>query len=120
MARVLPYGSWPTPITSAVVVAKAVRLAEVQVDGDDVIWSESRPAEGAARRWYGVGDGASEELLPGDWNARTAVHEYGGGAWWARDGVVWFSSWDDQRLYRRDPDTGRRRAADARARGRSR
>ena len=98
-----PYGSWPTPISSEVVVAKAVRLAEVQVDGDDVIWSESRPDERGRTALVRVRDGTREELLPGEWNARTAVHEYGGGAWWARDGVVWFAAWNDQRLYRRDP-----------------
>ncbi len=46
-------------------------------------------------------------MLEAKANARTAVHEYGGGAWWVRDGVVWYAEWTDQRLYRRDPDTGR-------------
>ncbi len=105
--RVLPYGSWPTPITSEVVVSKAVRLAEVRIDGDDVVWSESRPTEAGrtalVRRRV---DGVTEELLPEGWNARSAVHEYGGGAWWVRDRVVWFALWSDQRLYRRDPGTG--------------
>ena len=41
-----PFGSWATPVTSAVVVAAAVRLGEVRVDGDDVVWAEGRPAEG--------------------------------------------------------------------------
>ena len=103
---VRPYGSWPTPITSEVVVTKAVRLAEAQVDGDAVIWSESRPAERGRTALVRAQGEAREELLPGDRNARTAVHEYGGGAWWARDGVVWFAAWDDQRLYRRDPESG--------------
>jgi dipeptidyl aminopeptidase/acylaminoacyl peptidase len=107
VGRVVPFGSWPTPITSEVVVTNAVRLAEVQVDGDDVVWSESRPAErGRTTLVRGTG-GRTEELLPGAWNARTAVHEYGGAAWWTHDRVVWFSSWEDQRLYRRDPDTKR-------------
>jgi dipeptidyl aminopeptidase/acylaminoacyl peptidase len=104
----LPYGSWPTPITSEVVVAQAVRLSDVQVDGGDVIWAESRPAEGGrtalVRR---AADASITELLPRDANARTVVHEYGGGAWWVRDGIVWYASWEDQRLYRRDPQTGR-------------
>ena len=107
----LPYGSWRTPVTSAVVVASAVGLTDVRVDGDDVIWSEGRPAEGGriqlVRRSR---DGRTTDLLQEGQNARTAVHEYGGGAWWARDGVVWFVAWDDQRLYRLDPNTG---AADA-------
>ena len=42
-------------------------------------------------------------MLPDGWNARTAVHEYGGGAWCVRDGRVWFTNWSDQRLYRLDP-----------------
>jgi dipeptidyl aminopeptidase/acylaminoacyl peptidase len=103
----LPFGSWPTPITSRVVVAEAVSLGEVAVDGGDVLWAERRPGEGGrtavVRREQ---DGGIEELLPDAGNARTAVHEYGGGAWWARDRVLWFASWNDQRLYRRDPDTG--------------
>jgi dipeptidyl aminopeptidase/acylaminoacyl peptidase len=105
--RVLPYGSWPTPITSEVVVADAVRLAEVRVDGDSVIWTESRPAErGRTALVRRSADGGLTELLGESDNARTAVHEYGGGAWWAGAGVVWFTQWSDQRLYRRDPDTG--------------
>ena len=104
----MPYGSWPTPITSEVVVAQAVRLSDVQVDGGDLIWAESRPAEGGRTALVRRGaDGSTTELLPRDANVRTAVHEYGGGAWWVRDGVVWYASWHDQRLYRRDPQTGR-------------
>ena len=109
--EVLPYGSWRTPVTSAVVVSSAVGLSDVRVDGEDVIWSEGRPAEGGrvqlVRRSR---DGRTTELLQEGQNARTAVHEYGGGAWWSRDGVVWFVAWDDQRLYRLDPQSG---AADA-------
>ena len=104
--EVLPYGSWPTPITSGVVITKAVRLAEVQVDGDAVIWSEARPDEGGRTMIVRARGQDREELLPDGWNARTAVHEYGGGAWWAREGVLWFAAWNDQRLYRRDPATG--------------
>lgn len=103
----LAYGSWPTPITSETVVAEAIGLSEVRVDGPDVIWAESRPAEGGRVALVRRGsDGRVVDLLPAEMNARTAVHEYGGGAWWANRGVVWFASWADQRLYRRDPGTG--------------
>ena len=44
--------------------------------------------------------------LGAPWNARTAVHEYGGGAWWARDGVLWFADWATQRLHRVGADGG--------------
>jgi dipeptidyl aminopeptidase/acylaminoacyl peptidase len=85
-------------------VADAVRLGELVLDGDDVLWAEGRPAEGGrtqiVRR---TPDRTCTDLLPDGMNARTAVHEYGGGGWWARDGVVWFANWADQRLYRLAP-----------------
>ncbi len=103
--RIAPFGTWPTPATSELVVADAAALTGLAVDGDAVIWSEARPAEGGrtqiVRR---SSDGTTTDLLGNEFNARTAVHEYGGAAWWARDGVVWFVNWADQRLYRRDPE----------------
>jgi dipeptidyl aminopeptidase/acylaminoacyl peptidase len=99
-----PYGSWPTPITSELVVAATVRLGAVHVDGDDVVWAEGRPDEGGRTQLVRRSpDGTTTDLLPAEMNARTAVHEYGGGAWWVRDGVVWFANWADQRLYRLAP-----------------
>jgi dipeptidyl aminopeptidase/acylaminoacyl peptidase len=105
--RIRPYGSWPTPITSEVVVIRAVRLGDAKVDGE-VIWSEGRPAEGGRTALVRCNaDGTTRDLLGRKANARTAVHEYGGGAWWVRDGVVWYANWDDQRLYRVDSGGGR-------------
>lgn len=96
-------GSWPTPITSALVVRAAARLGEVVVDGTDVWWAESRPDEGGrtvvVRR---AADGTVADVLPAPWNARTRVHEYGGGAWTVADGTLWFTEFSDQRLYRLD------------------
>jgi len=103
---VLPFGSWPTPITSELVVAAAVRLSDVAVDGQALTWSEGRPAEGGRTQLVRrAPDGAITDLLPDGRNARTGVHEYGGGAWWVREGVTWFTDWADQRLYRLGPDT---------------
>ncbi len=99
-----PYGSWPTPFTSELVVADAVRLGELVLDGADVLWAEGRPAEGGRTQLVRRGpDGTCTDLLAEGWNARTAVHEYGGAAWWARDGIIWFANWADQRLYRLAP-----------------
>ncbi len=104
MSSSLPHGSWPTPITSELVVRAAARIGEVVVDGADVWWSESRPAEGGrsvvVRR---EPDGRVTDVLPAPWNARTRVHEYGGGAWTVADGTLWFTEFSDQRLYRLDP-----------------
>jgi dipeptidyl aminopeptidase/acylaminoacyl peptidase len=96
-----PYGSWPTPITSELVVRAAAGLGGIAVDGETVTWSEQRPEEGGRTQIVQrVGDGPPVDLLPEGFNARTAVHEYGGGAWWVRGRTLWFVNWADQRLYR--------------------
>ena len=42
-------------------------------------------------------------MTPPDANVRTSVHEYGGGAWWASDGVAYYVEFGDQRLRRLEP-----------------
>jgi hypothetical protein len=81
MADVAPYGSWKSPISSDLIVADSVGLREVQLDGDDLYWIESRPQEGG--RYVIVHcqpDGTLTDVNPAPLNARTRVHEYGGGA----------------------------------------
>ena len=86
------YGSWPTPITSELVVRAAAGLGAVSVQGDTVVWSEQRPEEdGRTQLVRRTGDGAPVDLLPRDSNARTAAHEYGGGAWWVAGDTVYFA-----------------------------
>ena len=72
-------------------------------DGDDLYWSELRPDEAGrivvCRRSK---DGAISDVTPPGFNARTRVHEYGGGHFAVGDGTVWFSNYKDQRLYRQD------------------
>ena len=40
--------------------------------------------------------------MPKEFNVRSRVHEYGGGAWTISGGVLYFSNDSDQRLYRLD------------------
>ena len=104
MTAVAPYGSWPTPIISESVVRSARQPAAVALDGDDLWWSESRPEElGRSAVMRRSVDGVVTEVLGPPWNARTAVHEYGGGAWWVANGVLWFADWATQRLHRLVP-----------------
>ncbi|HWF42099.1 MAG TPA: S9 family peptidase, partial [Acidothermaceae bacterium] len=100
--QVLPYGSWPSPISAADVAKGAVRLGFPVVVGDadpDVWWLEGRPAEGGRQVIVSAERG---DLLPAPWNARTRVHEYGGLSYLPlRDGLL-FVEWSDQRVYRLD------------------
>ena len=99
-----PYGSWKSPITADVIVSETSRFGGLALDGGDVYWVESRPAE--AGRYIIVRrspDGRTVDMTPVPFNARTRVHEYGGGAFAVSDGTIYFSNFTDQRLYCQKP-----------------
>jgi dipeptidyl aminopeptidase/acylaminoacyl peptidase len=99
--KLAPYGSWKSPITSDLIVKGSIGVGQIALDGEDIYWSEMRPSEGGrsciVRR---VPDGTTVDMTPRSFNARTRVHEYGGGDFVVSDGTVYFSNFDDQRLYR--------------------
>ena len=99
-----PYGSWKSPITSDLIVTGTIGLGEITLDGNDTYWIESRPSEGGrnviVRR---TADGDTADVTPPGFNARTTVHEYGGGAYFVDAGTVYFSNFADQLLYRQAP-----------------
>ena len=102
MARpnVAPYGSWKSPITADVVVGGEVGLEQVRLDGDDVYWIERRSQEGGRKVIIRRSpDGRVTDVTPPPLNARTRVHEYGGGDYAVSDGTIVFANFTDQRLY---------------------
>src|SRR6266849_5961962 len=99
--KTAPYGSWKSPITSDLIVKESIGLSQVKLDGNDVYWIEMRPSEGGRQVIVRhTSDGQSVDITPRKFNARTRVHEYGGGDYAAHDGVVYFSNFADQELYR--------------------
>ena len=103
MAVTAPYGSWASPITPTMLTHAGIGLGEVAADGPDLYWVESRPTEAGRSvivRW--TADGTIEDVSPPGFNSRTRVHEYGGGAYAVRNGIVVSASFQDQRVYRLD------------------
>ncbi len=100
MQQTKSFGSWKSPITSDLIVAGAIRLSEIQLDGEDVYWIEGRAAEKGrnviVRR---TPDGKIEDAIPEGFNARTRVHEYGGGSYCAHNKLVNFVNFSDQQIY---------------------
>lgn len=108
MSTTAPYGAWESPITAAQVAAGEHAVDGGRPVGTSVWWQETRPAEAGriAIRCLGA-DGEAHDVLAAPWNARSRVHEYGGGAWTATpDGVLVFVEYTDQRLYRLDRPGG--------------
>jgi dipeptidyl aminopeptidase/acylaminoacyl peptidase len=102
--EIRPYGSWKSPITSDLIISGTIGLGEICLDGDDVYWIEGRPAEAGrcviVRR---TPDGQMTDVTPAPFNARTRVHEYGGGAYVVSQGATYFSNFADGRIYYQAP-----------------
>jgi hypothetical protein len=97
---VSPYGAWKSPITAEILTQKNVGFGEIAViysdeDIADIVFVENRPQEGGraalvkktidlrtleVRKNKGEDKGEEIDLTRGKHNARSGVHEYGGGA----------------------------------------
>jgi hypothetical protein len=98
------FGSWRSPITAQLVSRRSMSFGDLMVDGNDLYWVENRPIEtGRSVIVRRSPDGKLRDLLQVPFNARSLVHEYGGGAFTVSNGVVYFVNFEDQRIYRRDP-----------------
>jgi dipeptidyl aminopeptidase/acylaminoacyl peptidase len=97
-----------------------LRLGFPTVIGGDVWWQEGRPEEGGrVTVVHRAAGGKLADLLPGPWNARSRVHEYGGLSYLPvprssvqpagsggrpRGHAIVFANYTDQRLYVAEPD----------------
>ena len=101
--KIAPYGSWKSPITSNLIVEGSVGLGQPTFDGDDIYWLELRPKEGGRNVIVKRSpSGTTVDVTPPGFNARTKVHEYGGGEYLVNNGTAYFSNFSDQRLYRQE------------------
>ncbi|MDH3661021.1 MAG: S9 family peptidase [Alphaproteobacteria bacterium] len=129
MPTIAPFGTWSSPIRPESLTEAQVGLGGASVDsvsnvdgvssvdpgpgadsvsgadGVTVYWLESRPEEAGRSVVVRAGaDGAAiDDLTPAPFNVRTRVHEYGGGAFAAKNDIRLAVNFSDQRLYRLKP-----------------
>lgn len=102
--QVAPYGSWKSPITADLVANAKGSPSSIAVDRADIYWLESRPTEGGRNAILHLQpDGTIRECTPAEYNVRSTVHEYGGGAYTVHGGIIYFANFRDQRIYRQSP-----------------
>ncbi|MFD7866663.1 prolyl oligopeptidase family serine peptidase [Streptomyces sp. NPDC059783] len=105
------HGTWPSPIDAALAASHDGRPEYVGAVGEELWWTEPRPAESGRRALVRRrADGTTTEL-PAPWNARSRVIEYGGRPWAGTERaeggpLIVFVHFDDQRLYAYEPDGG--------------
>jgi dipeptidyl aminopeptidase/acylaminoacyl peptidase len=98
---VAPFGSWDSPFKIEKLTEKVVFLAEVRAIEGVRYWIEGHPDEGGrqvlVRR---ESDGSITRLTPEGFNARSRVHEYGGGAYLVSGDLIVVSDFVSGRLHR--------------------
>ncbi|WP_052850594.1 prolyl oligopeptidase family serine peptidase [Streptomyces avicenniae] len=106
-----PYGSWTSPIDAAMVAAHDGKPEYLGAVGDELWWTEPRPAEGGRRALLRLLPDAEApvSVLPEPWNVRSRLVEYGGVPWAATPRasggpLVVFAHFADQRLRAFEPD----------------
>ncbi|KAF9493029.1 alpha/beta-hydrolase [Pleurotus eryngii] len=100
-----PYGTWESPISADDIVQGSKPIAELLVDSitHTIYHVESRPAEDG--RNVLVETETGRDLVGKEWNVRTGVHEYGGGAAIVYGNIAYFSHYVDGRVYSVDVKT---------------
>src|SRR4051812_3572149 len=100
MPETKPYGEWSSPITSNLIASASVRLDQVLLSDNAVYWIEGRPNDGGRsvilKRSM---NGETVEVNRAPFNARSKVHEYGGGAYWVSGDTVYFCHFADGQIY---------------------
>jgi dipeptidyl aminopeptidase/acylaminoacyl peptidase len=105
------FGGWPSPIDASTVTRQQSRLGQLALDGDRLLLLEGRPDESGRVTLLSLDPalpGSAVERTPAPANIRTRLHEYGGACLAADSGTVVLVDDQDQRLWRLDPDGGRR------------
>ncbi|MBM3193057.1 MAG: S9 family peptidase [Chlamydiae bacterium] len=97
-----PYGSFSSPISAELVAKGSVAIRQILIDEDHLFWIEGRPEENG--RAVAVCYESKKDILPSPYYIRTTVHEYGGKCSEIFDGIIYFSNFTDQNLYKLLPD----------------
>lgn len=106
----IPYGHWPSPISTELLTAQGVRISEPQAVNKCIYWLESRPQEKGRNALVRESAGVRTDLLPAPHSIRTRAHEYGGAPYLATASAIFYVLDSDQRIYRYDLATQETRA----------
>jgi dipeptidyl aminopeptidase/acylaminoacyl peptidase len=120
--QIANYGGWKSPISAQKIANGSISLSQVIKDEKDIYWVEGRPSQGGRSVIVRCNSkGVIADAISENHNARTRVHEYGGGSYDVSRGVIYYSNFADQRIYRQDkkekpvaitPDDSTQRYAD--------
>ena len=98
--NILPYGSWKSPLSSDLITSESVTLDQVHIYGGTLYWLERRPTESGRSVIVSFCNDKKKDEIPPPFNARSRVHEYGGGVYCVCELGIFFVNDADQDIYR--------------------
>ena len=91
--QIANYGGWKSPISAQKIANGSISLSQVIKDEKDIYWVEGRPSQGGRSVIVRCNSkGVIADAISENHNARTRVHEYGGGSYDVSRGVIYYSN----------------------------
>src|SRR5680860_890359 len=75
--KTLPFGAWPSPVTTAMLTQSPPGIREPGNNGIVSMWVESRPQERGRHVLVMATPNGQRDLTPEPFSVRNRVHEYG-------------------------------------------
>jgi len=97
--KTLNFGSWRSPITAELIAGDSISIDEPKRTQYSTFYIERRPAENGRCVIVQQLDDETRDVLPAPYSARSRVHEYGGGCYYADDDILFFINDADQDIY---------------------
>lgn len=102
--KVASYGTWTSPISAEDICMGSTSKMNMYIDQGNTYYVEMRP-QNKGRYTIVKRDqqGILQDMTPSDFNVRTFVHEYGGGAFTVKNGIIYASSGANSAIYIIEP-----------------
>lgn len=98
------FGAWDSPWKAELISSAVIKVTQPALDSGNLYWIEGRPSEGGRSVIVcRLSDGTVFDVTPAGFNVRSRVHEYGGGAYIVRDGIIYFSNFADNAIWKQIP-----------------
>jgi dipeptidyl aminopeptidase/acylaminoacyl peptidase len=99
MTQKIPYGFWPSTISSDYLTAQSVRYSEIKLHDDKIYWLETRPNEKGRSVLVCYENEQAHEVLPSSISVRTRAQEYGGSCYCLTENAIYFINDQNQAIY---------------------
>ena len=97
--KTVHFGNWPSPISAELIAGDSISIDEARQTKHSIYYIERRPTENGRCVIVQRSNNKTVDILPAPYSARSRVHEYGGGSFYADDNLIFFINDSDQDIY---------------------